>query len=54
MSDRQQQQQQQVGQEQFAEDLTLQDEQADDVRGGVSESISFVYGSTQVEYHPQK
>jgi hypothetical protein len=45
-------QERQVGEEQLAEDLTLQDEQADAVRGG--ESISLSFGSVEHDYHPQK
>jgi len=42
----------QVGEEQLAEDLTLQDEQAENVRGG--ESVSLSFGSIEHDYHPQK
>lgn len=45
-------QERQVGEEQLAEDLTLQDEQADAVRGG--ESISLSFGSVEYRYQPQK
>jgi hypothetical protein len=54
MSDPKQQQEQQAGDEQLAEDLTLQDEQAENVRGGVGESVSFSYGSIKHDYHPQE
>jgi hypothetical protein len=43
--------QQKAQDEQTAEDLTVPQEQAEDVRGG---EVSLVFKSTQVEYHPQK
>jgi hypothetical protein len=43
--------QQMAQDEQAAEDLTVPEEQAEDVRGG---EVSLTYKSTQVEYHPQK
>jgi hypothetical protein len=42
--------QQKTGDDQVEEDLTVPEEQAEDVRGGVSLN----YGSTQVTYTPQK
>ena len=44
--------QQQAEEEQLTEDLTVPEEQAEEIRGG--EGISFNYGSVGVEYHPQK
>ena len=43
--------QQKAQDEQITEDLTVPQEQAEDVRGG---EVSLVFKSTQVEYKPQK